>query len=358
MMKYKKYYESNGTTCTKLPTRRYNDEYLVRNNYLSEYSSEVEKERVLENLGVLLKIQEIRDLIDSITIEGGNYPFDQQPTEGHTGYVLSSDAIYRALQNYSNKQTTNQQITELQNSVQNIISNYLQKNNLKTITLNGTVISLEGNGTVVIDTTGGGETPQQEVFTLELKANPSSINFNEGDVIPPQAITLTPKAKVNGSEINPSLLTNVTINGSAIQNTYTITDTTTFTLQATYNGQTKTASVTVKINIIPKPKIFYIGFGEEDVKPEGFQNNEQWKSFTLDQLYQGDITNPQEDWHLWVLIPKNISNFDYNNFSVSTDRTGIFAIEFEEFLVDDDYYYYQSVLGVTAQTTKYYIHYD
>lgn len=86
-----------GHDCIKLPKK--DPKYLLKDNFLSEFYTEEDKERVLSNLGILLRLEGLKALIDQKIVEAGGVPFDEIPTEDSTN-ILTSGSIYNALLNY------------------------------------------------------------------------------------------------------------------------------------------------------------------------------------------------------------------------------------------------------------------
>lgn len=152
MNKYFGYYNNrHKNPCNVIPSKQQLTNYLIKENYLSEYSTEEEINEVLNNLTILQKLKTIVNLINAKVIEVGGVLWDLVPTEGHTDYVLSSDTLYNLMQNYYNKNDIDNKITQLW---QLWIDNYNQSSeplqpllisgeNIKTI--NGQSVLGEGN---------------------------------------------------------------------------------------------------------------------------------------------------------------------------------------------------------------------
>lgn len=86
-----------GHDCIKLPKK--DPKYLLKDNFLSEFYTEEDKEKVLSNLGILLRLGSLKNLIDQKVIEAGGVPFDEIPTEDSNN-ILTSGTIYQILLNY------------------------------------------------------------------------------------------------------------------------------------------------------------------------------------------------------------------------------------------------------------------
>ena len=107
-MNTKNYLNNGCATFPQQPT-----DYLTYSNYLSEFSSELDKQKARDSLGITFLINQLKDLIDSAVISSGGVVFDTEPTEGHTYQVLSSDVIYRTLLKYITKEQLDAAINEL-----------------------------------------------------------------------------------------------------------------------------------------------------------------------------------------------------------------------------------------------------
>ena len=105
------YFLNQNHTCVEIPSR-FSESLLVK-NYLNEFKTKEQKELALYNLGILAKLQQLKDLINAKVIDAGAVTWDLSPTEGNTESILSSDTIYRLLQNYYTIQEVQEQILEL-----------------------------------------------------------------------------------------------------------------------------------------------------------------------------------------------------------------------------------------------------
>lgn len=111
-----------GHDCIKLPKK--DSEYLLKDNFLNEFYTEKDKQQVLSNLGILLRLEELKNLIDQKVIEAGGIPYDEVPTEDSQN-LLTSSSIYNALLNYYDKDTIDRAIQNIFNTYQ--IDNRLDK---------------------------------------------------------------------------------------------------------------------------------------------------------------------------------------------------------------------------------------
>ena len=105
------YFLNQDHDCVQIPTR-FSESLLVK-NYLNEFKTQEQKELALYNLGVLAKLEQLKSIIDAKVIDAGAVTWDLAPTEGHTESTLSSDVIYRLLQNYYTSQEVQEQILQL-----------------------------------------------------------------------------------------------------------------------------------------------------------------------------------------------------------------------------------------------------
>lgn len=105
------YLNNPQSTCVIVPQK--DEDYLRRKRYLSEYTTEDEKQTVRDNLGITKELGDLHDLYSLGVIERGNLAWDLQPTQGHTQHILSSDSLYKVLQKYALK-------TQMEAAVQRI----------------------------------------------------------------------------------------------------------------------------------------------------------------------------------------------------------------------------------------------
>ncbi len=106
------YFLNQPSECVKLPG---NEKYLLKENFLSEFFTENEKALACSNLGIASKLEELKALYNSTPIPSGSVRFGMQPTRGSYNEVLSSDVIYRALQEYLTKEQFENWLSTLDN---------------------------------------------------------------------------------------------------------------------------------------------------------------------------------------------------------------------------------------------------
>lgn len=154
-MNNSEYYLNQGRNCPQIPSRY--DNFLDRNNYLSEYNSDQEKQIIRDNLGISELLDILNNKIDNKVIEQGNIAWDLQPTEGNTTHVLSSDALYKTLLKYALKE-------EVDNNIQLLWTNLNQKINNIYTTLRSLDLKIEsflqssaGDGTALAGDFGSSE---------------------------------------------------------------------------------------------------------------------------------------------------------------------------------------------------------
>lgn len=149
-----------------IPSKERNFDYLLKNNYLSEYQTESEKWEVLYNLGVVQKLDILKRIIDAKVIQVGGIVWDDKPTLGNSDRVLSSDILYRTFIKYYDRDQVNELLQNIQSGIvelaphvdsalsdvsenpvqnkviSNTISNLVTKSELQQV-LNNTTISQE-----------------------------------------------------------------------------------------------------------------------------------------------------------------------------------------------------------------------
>ena len=107
--------------CVGPITNNRNFDYLLRNNFLSEYSTEEEQQEVLYNLGLLQRLSRLKQLIDAKVVESGGVAWDESPTLGNTDHVVSSDTIKREFLKYYTKTQVDDLIQQIWNRIINEI---------------------------------------------------------------------------------------------------------------------------------------------------------------------------------------------------------------------------------------------
>lgn len=111
--------EENSSCCSR------NEEltdHLRKSNYLSEFVTSEDKELARDNLGISEIITLLKNRIDRKIINAGGVVWDDEPTEGHTDRVVSSDGIYRYLLNFATDH-------ELDENTQNLWSAIIRRIN-------------------------------------------------------------------------------------------------------------------------------------------------------------------------------------------------------------------------------------
>ena len=100
MDKELEYYLNNQKSSCCTPVNK-EVKCLSKQQYLSEFSTDKEKELAQYNLGITSKLQELKDLIDVKVIEGGGVPLDTKPTENNTNHAVTSHGLYKEFQKYA-----------------------------------------------------------------------------------------------------------------------------------------------------------------------------------------------------------------------------------------------------------------
>ena len=114
MMNNLQYYLNRGNTCPPNMS-----ETLNKNNYLSEFTSERDKETVRDNLGISEIVKNLENKLNTKVIQKGTYSFDNSPVQDSKN-ILNSGVIYKTLQNYVTK-------SDLDDNTQELWINFLQK---------------------------------------------------------------------------------------------------------------------------------------------------------------------------------------------------------------------------------------
>lgn len=109
-----------NSPCVGPITNDRNFDYLLRKNFLSEYSTEEDQYEVLYNLGILQRLNKLKQIIDNKVIQSGGVAWDDQPTLGNTDHVLSSDILKQEFLKYYTK-------TQVDNLIQQIWDRILEQ---------------------------------------------------------------------------------------------------------------------------------------------------------------------------------------------------------------------------------------
>lgn len=109
-----------NSPCVGPITNDRNFDYLLRKNFLSEYSTEEDQYEVLYNLGILQRLNKLKQIIDNKVIQSGGVAWDDQPTLGNTDHVLSSDVLKQEFLKYCTK-------TQVDNLIQQIWNRILEQ---------------------------------------------------------------------------------------------------------------------------------------------------------------------------------------------------------------------------------------
>lgn len=109
-----------NSPCVGPITNDRNFDYLLRKNFLSEYSTEEDQQEVLYNLGILQRLNKLKQIIDNKVIQSGDVAWDDQPTLGNTDHILSSDVLKQEFLKYYTK-------TQVDNLIQQIWNRILEQ---------------------------------------------------------------------------------------------------------------------------------------------------------------------------------------------------------------------------------------
>lgn len=119
--------------CVDIPSSL--SDYLRSDNYLSEFYSDEDKKIVRDNLGITDQLEELRTIFNNGRIAEGDVGWDTVPTEGHTSYVMSSDALFNTLQEYAKKEDLNTLNSNLREYITELVSNYFTKEQVRGLIL-------------------------------------------------------------------------------------------------------------------------------------------------------------------------------------------------------------------------------
>lgn len=117
--------QNNIKECIEIPSRQY---YLNKNNHLSEFYTQEDKEAARQNLGIPDIIQSLKNVIDAKVIRSGGVVWDLEPTENHNEQALSSGVIYNTLLNYVKKEELDESIQEIWRIIVEYINTNIQEN--------------------------------------------------------------------------------------------------------------------------------------------------------------------------------------------------------------------------------------
>lgn len=109
-----------NSPCVGPITNDRNFDYLLKKNFLSEYSTEEDQQEVLYNLGILQRLNKLKQIIDNKVIQNGGVAWDDQPTLGNTDHILSSDVLKQEFLKYYTK-------TQVDNLIQQIWNRILEQ---------------------------------------------------------------------------------------------------------------------------------------------------------------------------------------------------------------------------------------
>ena len=112
--------KENSSCCSKNEGL---ENHLNKTNYLSEFATPEDKELVRDNLGISEIVNLLKTRIDRKVINAGDVVWDDEPTEGNTDKVLSSDVVYKALQNCFTQEDFETAWTQLTTAVEEYCNN-------------------------------------------------------------------------------------------------------------------------------------------------------------------------------------------------------------------------------------------
>lgn len=118
--------KENSSCCSKNEGL---ENHLNKTNYLSEFTTPEDKELVRDNLGISEIVNLLKTRIDRKVINAGDVVWDDKPTEGNIDKVLSSDVIYKALQNCFTQESFESAWEQLTNTIEEYCNNHTEAYN-------------------------------------------------------------------------------------------------------------------------------------------------------------------------------------------------------------------------------------
>ena len=203
------YYLSTGKdpSCPQIPGR-YSD-YLDKNKHLSEFVSEIDKDKARQNLGINEIINFLNKKIDAKVIKYGGTNWDRVPTQGHCQSVLSSDALYKTLCRYIPRSEVDALMQQFWVRVKTDLNEILEPLIEKVNTYSDMVesfIKSEGNGTAVVDKFGNGTQVgiNQKTITKAINRIWEKLEDITGERVQGISMSVTPNYFVgrNGSTVH------------------------------------------------------------------------------------------------------------------------------------------------------------
>ena len=378
-----------GEICT--PVREQMLNYLIKKNFLSEFSTEEEKLKVLENLGILEKLELIQQLINNkldislldryVTKETLNRRLqDLNLQDGKSkGYYSSYEEL---IENNLINSTGDWAIVDVEGTKYiykftnegwvrgeifdtNInLSEYAKLSDielLQTLLISGVNIktingqSLLGEGNLVIESGGGEPVDLSDYVTKEylyniqnhLKAtlyvSPTLVEYT-GE---PQNFTITCVAKKGNTTVNPNSTTisyrgiTDTINGAYVAQV-SEKGNTTFNVTCTYGEEAANCSATITLTLPT-----YLGFSDAQ-NTTSLDLNVLSKRIVSNIQMTESLQNTVKGNYLWIVSP-------YRVIAVATDQGFTYKVKMLAVNNINGLYYYRSSSALDVSHLTYYI---
>lgn len=374
----------NGTSCSKnkssdiiivnnenLNIPKKTSEYLLVENFLSEYNTDLEKQFVMQNIllldkvptedstnlissGVIYKIiRENKETVDTI-IELINrlernkldktdqISIDQEFNDDSTNPVQNK-IIKQYLDILSEK------IEELRESIRNSLT----ENNLNRLfkTINGESIIGQGNITIKQESTENYITQEDLInymnpLKIIASINPSFTEYTGEDI--PTTITFV--TKKGNTIINPDNITLTTVSNNTIEELHSTSvikninhkGSTTFTINCQFKNESNSVSITT---IQSDPT--YIGFLNTDNVQEVVLSELNKKILPNISMTE-TLNNTIKGSYLWIISPYAINK-------IATDPGFTFNVSMDLVTTINDLNYYRSSSQIDISNLTYYI---
>ena len=393
MDKNQEFYQNKknyGEICT--PVREQMLNYLIKEKFLSEFTTEEEKLKVLENLGISEKLELIQQLVNNkldisllgryVTEETLNRRLqDLKPkNEKSKGYYSSYDELIEnnpansigdwAIVNvegtkyvfkFTNEGWVQGEIFDTEIN----LSEYAKLSDielLQTLLISGVNIktingqSLLGEGNLVIESGGGGEpvdlsdyVTKEYLYNIQnpLKAtlyvSPTLVEYT-GE---PKNFTITCVAKKGNTTVNPNSTTisyrgiTDTINGAYVAQV-SEKGNTTFNVTCTYGEETANCSATITLTLPT-----YLGFSTAEEAAYLDLNVLSKKIVSKIQMTES-LQNNVKGNYLWIVSPYRVTD-------VATDPGFTYKVKMLAINNINGLYYYRSSSALDVSHLTYYI---
>lgn len=393
MDKNQEFYQNKnnyGEICAPVREKMLN--YLIKEKFLSEFTTEEEKLKVLENLGISEKLELIQQLVNNkldisllgryVTEETLNRRLqDLKPkNEKSKGYYSSYDELIEnnpansigdwAIVNVEGTKYVFKFTNEgwVQGEIFDTdidLSEYAKLSDielLQTLLISGVNIktingqSLLGEGNLVIESGGGGEPVDlsnyvtkeylyniQNPLKASLYVSPTLVEYT-GE---PKNFTITCVAKKGNTTVNPNSVTinyrgiTDTINGAYIAQV-SEKGNTTFNVTCTYGEETVNCSATITLTLPT-----YLGFSTVEEAAYLDLNVLSKKVVSNIQMTES-LQNTVKGNYLWIVSPYRVTN-------VATDPGFTYKVKMLALNNINGLYYYRSSSALDVSHLTYYI---